>query len=388
MKLPSLSNRAGMTLIEILFGVAIMGIVSATAISFVRQQELAFSLGSGKMNALQNYRFATETIERNLRTAGSGITSGQPFIVYADTSTLAINANYTSNDPSDVFAVYVDPSAPSGEVGSLTAARRITIPGSSFNYPAVSYMEGAVSSPAETIIFYFSRDTTSARTDDFTLFRQVNDLPAEPVARGLLRIGSEPFFTYQELITGDTIVPRTQWIPRGSLPLRHNVNQHLSPADTGSLARIDRIRSVQVAFASVASVPGMPEQQRPLRRMIRMPNAGQRSLRTCGENPLFTSAVSAAQEAGEARVLVSWQPAFDETSGEADVVRYAIYRREPPSTDWGEPFFSIPAGLGSYQYFDDAVVADVSYQYAVAAQDCTPSMSPLRASATVNVVTP
>ena len=49
-------------------------------------------------------------------------------VVYADSSVLSINADYTSGDFSDVFAVYVDPSATPEETGALTRARRTPAP--------------------------------------------------------------------------------------------------------------------------------------------------------------------------------------------------------------------------------------------------------------------
>ena len=85
-------------------------------------------------------------------------------------------------------------------------------------------------------------------------------------------------------------------------------------------------------------------------------------------------------------VRLSWTPATDETTGEMDVIRYVLYRREVPNGGaWGDPFLSIPAGAGSYTYDDASVTADSTYQYAHAAQDCTPSLSPLSTSVEVTV---
>ena len=117
-------DESGMTLIEVVVGLVIMGFIFSAMLSFIRQQEMAFGMGSGKMSALQNYRFAAETLERNIRAAGTGVVEQQPFIVYADTATLAINANYATNDAEDAFAIYLEPTATDLEVGSLTRPRR------------------------------------------------------------------------------------------------------------------------------------------------------------------------------------------------------------------------------------------------------------------------
>lgn len=382
MRSPIRMGERGFTLVELMVGMVIIGIVVTGAFRFARQQEMAFAAGTRRMDSLQNYRFATEVLERNLRIAGTNGAPDQPFIVYADTSTLAINGDYTSNDPEDVFAVYIDTGAPDSEVGALTRARRMVIPQSNFMYPDSSYWNGPVNSSAETITFYFARDVDTPDPDDYVLYRKVNDLAAEAVARGIEKVAGSPFFAYQEVVSGDTIVPRAQWVPRSSLPLRHQVARHLAAADTGAAARIDRIRAVRVTFTSVAG-SGADQQSAMVSRVIRMPNAGQRTLRTCGEEPLFSSSVAATQDMNG--VTLSWSASFDEGSGEKDIVRYAIFRRELPATVWGEPYFSIPPGHPSYTYTDSEVAAGSTYQYAIAAQDCTPSISPMRLSPQVLV---
>jgi prepilin-type N-terminal cleavage/methylation domain-containing protein len=385
MKMLDLRDSRGMTLIELVVGLVIMGFLVSAVLSFVRQQEMAFGFGSGKMSALQNYRFAAELLERNVRTAGTGIAGGQPFVVYADSATLAFNADYATNDPSDAFAVYQDAGAPDEEVGSLTRGRRFVLPQTTFTYPDSTYRNGGATSSAETIVFYFALDGETARSDDYVLYRQVNDLDPEVVARNLVRDDGRPFFRYQEVISSDTAAPRANWINPGSLPLRHTAPVHMSPADTGSFARIDRVRAVQVSFRATDGKTGALSQNAALRRLIRMPNAGQMQLHTCGEPPLFSSAVTATYDATALRIDLGWSQSVDESTGEQDVVRYAIYRRMFGVADWGEPFFSIPAGKPNYSYSDGAVTAGESYQYAVVAQDCTPAMSGLRLSSYVTV---
>jgi hypothetical protein len=337
------------------------------------------------MSALQNYRFAADLLERNLRTAGTGIAPGQPFVVYADSATIAFNANYATNDTTDIFAVYRDLGAPDAEVGSLTRARRYTLPQTTFTYPDSTFRDGGATSSAETIIFYFALDGSTPRSDDYILYRRVNDLPSEVVARNLLRDDGRPFFRYQEVVVSDTAAATASWVAGNSLPLRHSAPLHMSPADSGAVARIDRLRAVQVSLRATDGRSGALSQEGALRRLIRMPNAGQMQLQTCGEPPQFGSSITAAQAAGQPVIDVSWSQSVDETSGEQDVIRYAIYRRIGTSGSWGEPVFSIPAGNPSYIYSDAAVEVAETYQYAVAAQDCTPSMSPFRTSGSITV---
>jgi hypothetical protein len=49
------------------------------------------------------------------------------------------------------------------------------------------------------------------------------------------------------------------------------------------------------------------------------------------------------------------------------------------------PYFSVPAGRSSYTYTDEVVAEGATYSYAIAAQDCTPSMSGLAVSGSVTV---
>lgn len=373
-----------MSLLEMVVALFIFGLVASASIAMVQQQDLAFSAGAAQMDATQNYRFAAELLERNLRSAGNNVTGRQPTVVFAGESTLTINADYSTADANDMFAVYIDPGAPAEQTGSLPRSRQITIPGSSFRYPQTTFQEGSIPSPAETITFFFAPDSTTQRSDDYLLSRQVNDGDPEVVARQILRLGTEPFFAYQEEISGDTVVTRVDWVSPGALPLRHLATEHSSPADTGAVARIDNLRAVRVAFTSVAG-SGADEQTAPVRRTIHMPNVGKAEVRTCGEEPVFNATVQAAQPDSAQRIEVTWNASFDEISGESDVIRYAIFRRSPPAMGWGEPFFSIPAGQSSYLFNDTEVAVDTNYQYAVAAQDCTPSLSRIKISNAVHV---
>jgi hypothetical protein len=74
-------------------------------------------------------------------------------------------------------------------------------------------------------------------------------------------------------------------------------------------------------------------------------------------------------------MLVRWNQAVDETGGEQDVQAYIIWRRPLAATTWNEPIASVPAGSTSPSYADQSAIPGTAYQYAVAAQDCTPSLS-------------
>ena len=82
-------RRAGFTLVEMMMAVLLTMIVFAITIPFFRQQTMAVDRSAGRLDALQNARFAQNAIDRELRTAG-GVT-GQPIIVQAAPFAMTFN---------------------------------------------------------------------------------------------------------------------------------------------------------------------------------------------------------------------------------------------------------------------------------------------------------
>ena len=62
----------------------------------------------------------------------------------------------------------------------------------------------------------------------------------------------------------------------------------------------------------------------------------------------------------------------------------ALWRRQGVGP-WGSPYRSIPAGRNTYVFSDEDVTVGQTYQYMLAAQDCTPALS-TTATTTVSVV--
>lgn len=370
-------NRRGMTMIEMLIALALFGVIAASSLAMFRRQSQAFQSGNERAAALQNGQFALEMLSRDLRTSGAGAPDQQPGLVYAGVDAVAFNADYTTNVANDVFAVYYDPAAPTGAVTALLKSQKFTLPGTAFAYPDSSYSAGGGNSPAETIIFYFRPDSMTPRTDDFVLMRQVNRQPAELVSRNLLRSGSTPFLEYVRLSVPANGTPTMAPIAAASLPLRHSVPLHLSAGDTAALARIDSIRGVRVTLTVTNGLTGAAERQRQLTRLIPLPNAGLAAKRSCGDAPLLGTGINAAAvtNAGVTIARLTWSQSTDESGGERDVVRYVIWRKKTSDASWGDPLLSIPAGAANYSYDDATVEPGESYQYQLAAQDCTPLLS-------------
>jgi prepilin-type N-terminal cleavage/methylation domain-containing protein len=373
----------GFTLIELLVSLAIFGVIMTIAMSFLQVQTSGFRNGLERITVLQTLRYSLSVLEQDVQTAGTNTADGQPELVYAGSDVIAFNSDYATRLSSDPFAVFFDPDLEEESSASITKERKITFPGTAFSYPDSTYPSGAPDrSPAETIILFFAADTTTTRTDDYVLYRQVNDGDPQEVTRNLLETPDQPFFRY--LRYSDAGLDS---IPDGSLPIAHTVATHGSQADTGRVAMADSVRAVRVTLTATNGLSGEDERTAVLTRIINMPNVGFGRLETCGSAPLLGSqlALTLVAVEGAPAVSLSWPRATDEGGGENDVVRYVLYRRLASDPAWNEPYLSIPAGGVQYTYVDANVVPGTTYAYALAAQDCTPTLSGLSPTVQINV---
>jgi type II secretory pathway pseudopilin PulG len=368
-------SRAGMTLVEVVVALLIGLIVLQVAVGFFAQQGQAFSRGTTSMNALQNSRYAVNALEKDVRTLGTNVPEGQPALVYAGPDVVAFNADYASSDANDLFAVYYERGAPASQTQAATTTSRFLIPMSAFSYPDTMYRQGGVNSPAETVTFFFQPDATTTRGDDYALYRQVNAGTAAVVARSILKTGNQNFFEYLSIQVPANAPTRLASV--GSGPFAHRAAMHGSQADTGSLARVDSIRAVRVRFTVTSADADGRQRTRSIERTIRMPNAGLATRNVCGDRPQGPAVTAQRVDlgGGQVAVQVSWPRSVDETGGEQDVLRYVLWKRTALDPAFGDPFVSIPAGLVAYSYVDQSVTPGLGVQYALAAQDCTPSSS-------------
>jgi prepilin-type N-terminal cleavage/methylation domain-containing protein len=388
-------RTAGFTLIEMLIAMVVFMAVLGGALSFLRAQSRGFRKGDEEMSTLLNLSYGADHLHAQLRTTGARTVDRQPPIVYASPNSYSFNADYVSNDVADISAVYVDPDAPAAETVALRLADQVPIPGSApaFMYPAQDYMdEYGNNSLAETITLFFRPDLETSRTDDFVLLRQVNGQPPERLVRNVLPDSVNlPFFRYYKLrIPGPGLAPVATLVTSAELPMRHSVAGHGSTADAGS--PIDSLRAVLVSYVITNGESGARERRQRISTTIPLPNMGLRELKICGSAPVLGQALSAAYDnsTGVNRVLLSWNRAFDESQGERDVVRYVLWRRDVTDPDWSDPLTSIPAAdLATYSYADaQDLVPGTTYEYRLAAQDCTPRLSAAATSIQVSIPGP
>ena len=390
------SREAGFTLVELMLALVLLGIVMGATISVFQLQTRSFRVGGERLDLYQNLRFAVSTVDRMLRTTGAGVANQQPMFVYGDDDIVAFNANYTS-DVQDNCAVNINPDAPAGSFEMLQVASAFQFPNTAFTYPAANYPAGACR--AETILFYFRPDSTTAdEADDFVLLLRVNDTPAELVARNILAYPDRPFFEYyvhpRELAVPpaarDSLVLANAPGSGIALPIRHSVAIHGSAADSANDPSMsflaDSVKAVRLNLRISNGRRGPEQRTRDVSTVIGLPNNGLVQLKTCGTSPMLTGVLSAAVNvAGTApAVTLQWPRSFDDGGGETDVLQYNIYRREATEPSFGSAMLSIPGGQPApYSFVDNGVETGVDYIYAVAAQDCTPAESPLLGSGVV-----
>lgn len=383
-------GRAGFTLLELTIAMTLTLLVFAAVMPLLQMQARAVSAYAGRSDANLTVQFGVNTIDRELRMAGVGVTDAQAMLVYAAPRALTFNANLvtTTVDPT---AVYTDPDAPAAATTALPKSRAILLPLSTLAYPDTSYTFGAGGTPglAETVSYWVEPDPAGVRTDQQLLYRRVNDQPRQLVARGIVVAAGQPVFRYFEHDSSGRQVE----IPGAQLPLFHRAPVHslttgVKP-DTGNSARTDAVRAVGVQLV------GLYRDKRTGRDVldtadvrIRVMNAGLNRVASCGERPRFTALLTPSfvtLPGGGVGVQLAWSGSTDELGGEKDVERYLVLRREATASLFAEPIATVPAGTASHTFVDDGVRPGESWVYGVAAQDCTPSTS---AVITTTVVVP
>ena len=377
-------THKGFTLVELLVAMVVFVIVLGGALGFLTAQQRAFQKGADAMAVLQNLSYGADNLDSQIRTAGGNTPDRQPPVVYAGSSAFAFNADYVSNDALDISAVYIDPDASDEETQAIRINTPITIPTSApaFVYPADNYFNGAANSPAETIILFFTDNLETSRSDDFLLMRQVNANAPEVLIRNVIRDSTSlPFFRYFMLrppVIGR--LPQLIQVPAAEIPLSHPLAVHGTQADINASARLDSVRAVLVSFKVTNGEVGTKERTERISMNIPLPNMGLRILKICGSEPIFAQALTAVHDdaTGFDRVTLTWARAFDENSGERDVIRYAIWRRKiaPVVETYGDPLTSVAAGFANYTHVDqNDLEPGATYEYQAAAQDCSPRLS-------------
>lgn len=384
-----MKQERGFTLVEILIALIVLAAIIASTVGFMRSQNQNFLSTSRGMDVLQNARFAVSQVERELRTLGSGVPGQQPMLVYGNGDVVAFNTDYVENDSTDFrWAVYYNPNVNSAQAQAWLLSDAGTLPNSTYSYPPVTYRQGnGAVSPAETHIFWLAADSSTTRTDDYILWERTNSGTRELVTRNVLQLGSKPFFEYflaRRLASGaDTLLIT----PSALLPLiRVPLTASMSSTDSANAVRPDSIQGIRMNFRITNGLSGTDERVRDVTTMVAVPNNGLPSTSVCGRSPFAVGSLTAAQDTipASGRVKLSWPASADQESGEQDVWQYVIYRKLSGAPLWEDPVFNLGkiVGVANYSVTLGGNTPGVTYDFGVAAQDCTPAASTI-VSATV-----
>ncbi len=375
-------TRGGFTIIEMLISMVIVLSVLGMSTRLFTQIEQTLSEQSGRVEAQQNGVMSLSGLDRDLRMAGVGVVGIQPILVQADARAITFNGDLISGVLGDPGSVYVDVDADSSSVLVYRHTDEKALPLSTVQYPDSTYTQpGGAPSNAETISYWFSRDSTSTAADEYIFFKRVNADPPSVVAKGIRISATDTVFQYFKKDTlGASIA-----IPSANLPLIHTAIVHGSAADTGKSLQTDSIRSVRVRFTTVYRDRKGVENTRRVDMTINIMNAGLVNTTTCGDIPIGVTptGVKLTDGSGNPYIHVTWARSGDEGAGERDVERYTIYRRLLATPAFSDPVASIPAGAATYSYDDWDVLSGQSWVYGVSAQDCTPSSSAIGATGTI-----
>lgn len=378
-------TQRGFTLLEMMISITLMMLLFAIIFPFFKSQVNAMNDQANLFESHQNVRFGSSLIERELRVAGAGVPSSQPMIVQADPYAITFNVDLTASSASGAGhfgAVYLDEDISESATISLDKALAIVLPRSAQVYPDTNYYgNGGVRSYAETISFWIGADTSvSNRESSYALYRRVNDLPPEIIARGLVIDNTDPpTFRYMTLDANDNPLE----IDRSRLPLFH-VPVHGSAQDIDGSATTDSIRMVKIFLRARPDGKSTAIADRYVDANIRLLNAGLLKHITCGEAPVFNSAVTSTLDSTTKEVVLQWNKADDEGGGEKDVDRYLIFRKKEGVVDFTNPYASVAAGESSYTFRDGSATSG-NWIYGVSAQDCGGQHSPVMVSPRVTV---
>jgi type II secretory pathway pseudopilin PulG len=374
--------RRGFSTIELLIAMSVTLVIIAVAAPLYRAQTRSVSNTAGRTDATRAASFGVDAIDQDLRNTGVGVFDGQPLIVRGAVDAVTFNANMVTARTNDIVAVFYDPDADSTALGALSLSSTTTLPNSALVYPQANYL-----SNAETISYYVKADTGLSPIPGgqrVVLYRRVNRMPEEIIARNLIQTSTMPVFRYYRRSLANVLSEVTG----AALPMYHSVPKHAVAADTGAAATIDSIALVRVSLIAMYKDPRGSTVIDTVQRAIRIANQGLLQRAQCGEFPLVpgTPVLNIVPIGGLPAVRLVWAASADEITGERDVEMYAVYRRVSGTLTWGEPITNVPgAGVATLQYTDNTVDSAIIYDYAISALDCTPAPSALTAFSTIPV---
>jgi hypothetical protein len=257
-------------------------------------------------------------------------------------------------------------------------------------YPQLDYYQSAgLKSTAQTIVFFMAPDTsTGAVANTYALWRKVNTATPILLARGLDTSSVFQYFVPSTYFTAADSNHLDSLVPSGweGIPwaFSYGAGTALTHADTMLAA----ITQVSVQLKAVYQDEFGHNHYRSVSEMVPLLNTGLSHLAQCGAAPAAPTNFQAtnATPNGDS-VHLSWTRSSDEGGGANDVQAYIVYRRVEPNTAWNA-VITVPVGASDVSATDVGLAGHpTKYDYALAAENCTPSLSSIT-STTVTDVAP
>ena len=340
-------------------------LVFAITIPFFRAQTLAVGQGAGRLDALQNARYAQSAIDRELRRAGGVF--GQPVVVQAAPYAVTFNVDFYAQTTADPDAAYYKSTLDTLTTESFQVSLAKALPVSSKTYPTATYSDSnGTRSHAETVSFFVLPDTSTGRTDVYTLYRRVNSLDSTVVTSNLwIPSDTGYFFRYYRMLDSGAI----SLIAQGSLPLYWD----------DATRTIDSIGVVEMRVAGWYHNPrDNTDTYRTVHQRTRIANTVTLVPRACGAAPAAPTNVTGTRvnnaNGDPVSVTIGWTASTDDAGGESDVAAYSLMRRLSGGSTWTSVGNMPARSTGTYA-FSDYSLRQGTWVYGVAAVDCRPAWS-------------
>ena len=209
--------------------------------------------------------------------------------------------------------------------------------------------------------------------------RQVNNNAPEVLVRQVLPDSTNlPFFRYYMLRPpAANQMPQLMLVPAAELPLKHTFATHGDGADS---TRIDSLRAVLVSYVITNGQTGALERKQRISFNVPLPNMGMKQLKICGSEPILGTGLTAVwcrqplTRQGQAHLEPGVRRELRrEGRGPLRHLAEEDHRRRlARPADLGR------GGPGELHLLDDnsgAACRAATYEYRLAAQDCSPKLS-------------
>lgn len=274
-------SQRGATLVEMLVAMAMPALIAGGANGAAR---IPTSNTDGTIDQIIARAMAARP---GCTVTTASMSESQPSAVYASTFSFSFVTECLSASPTPRDRFASSPYTAAGTLPVWTAAWGGSTGGSTVASPA---------NVVDTVTFFFQPDNATPRTDDFVFMRQLNTQRPEVVVRNVLTYPGRPFFQYWYRTLADKGRTATLPVPGSWLPLWHLHLEHGAVADTGTAARIDMLRAIEVNYRVTNGKTGVDERARPVVTIIPLASLTAKHRPPCGYDPLFTQASSVEAE--------------------------------------------------------------------------------------------